>query len=57
MRALLLIALLLALTQGHIYSSPPTITYGYDGYPYYYSLFLSLETGIGASDYLRIVWP
>ena len=56
MRVVLLV-LLLWLAHSHIYSSPPTITYNYDGYPSYYSLYLSLETGIGATDYLRLIWP
>ena len=58
MKACLLLLVLLAwLGAGHIYSSTPKVTYNYDGYPQYYSLFLSLETGIGADDYLKIVWP
>jgi hypothetical protein len=57
MKGVLLCLLLLAISQAHIYSSPPKIAYNYEGYPSYYSLFMSLETGIGASDYLRIIWP
>ena len=43
--------------QAHIYSAPSKITYNYDGHPQYYSLFVSLESGIGASDYLKVIWP
>ncbi len=57
MNKLILLVLLVCLGGAHIYSSSPRITYNYDGYPYYYSLFLSLETGIGATDYLRLIWP
>ena len=54
---ILLLVCLISMTSAHIYSSPPKVTYNYDGYPSYYSLFMSLETGIGANDYLRIIWP
>jgi len=37
-----LLVLLLSMAHSHIYSSPPTITYNYDGHPYYYSLYMSL---------------
>ena len=56
MKAIYLLLLLALSTHCHIYSSPPKVTYGYDGTPLYYSLFLALETGIGATDYLRINW-
>lgn len=49
------LALLLVVTS-HIYSTPPRVTYNYDGKPKYHSLFMSLETGMGASDFLKIVW-
>jgi len=56
-KPLLLLFLLLLITNSHIYSSPPKVTYSYSGAPQYYSLFMSLETGIGATDYLRLIWP
>lgn len=57
MKILTLLALLFLLGQSHIYSSRPTVTYNNYGYPLRYSLFMSLETGIGSNDYLRIIWP
>lgn len=57
MKGLIVVLLLIGGTLAHIYSTSPRITYNYDGYPEYYSFYFSLETGIGASDYLRIVWP
>lgn len=57
MKKFALLLLLVVIAHSHIYSSPPKVTYGYDGTPSYYSLFMALETGIGPSDYLRINWP
>ena len=57
MRTLICALLLLALTHAHIYSTTPKTTYDYSGNPRYYSLFFALENGMGASDYLRIIWP
>lgn len=57
MKRVLILVLLACLACAHIYSAPPKITYNYDGYPSYYSLYLSIENGIGATDYLRIFWP
>ena len=54
---LLAVALLLSLAQGHIYSEVPRVTYNHDGHPSYYSLYMSLENGMGASDFLRLTWP
>lgn len=57
MKKFVLLLLLMAIAHSHIYSSPPKVTYGYSGTPLYYSLYMSLEIGIGATDYLRINWP
>ena len=57
LRQMLSLVLLLCLVRGHIYSEVPRVTYGYDGNPSYYSLYMSLENGMGASDYLRLIWP
>lgn len=56
MKQLLLLFLLLLTTLSHIYSVPPKVTYNYDGRPLYFSLFLSLENGLGSTDYLRLNW-
>lgn len=50
----LLLLSLLVLTSCHIYSSTPKVTYNYNGYPLYFSLYMSLQNGIGASDYIRV---
>lgn len=57
MKRMLVFLLAAYLACSHIYSSPPRVTYNYDGYPSSYSLYFSLENGIGASDYLRLIWP
>jgi hypothetical protein len=57
MRLLLLFVCTLALVHAHIYSSVPKVTYNYDGKPLVYHLYLSLETGLGANDYLHLIWP
>lgn len=57
MKRVLVLLLTVCLAFSHIYSSPPRVTYNYDGYPSYYSLYFSIENGIGATDYLRIIWP
>lgn len=54
-QALILLLLCLA-AHAHIYSSPPKVTYNYNGYPLYFSLYLSLQNGIGASDYLKFTF-
>lgn len=56
MKELLLLLLLVLLAQGHIYSSPPKVTYNINGRPLYFSLYMSLERGIGASDFLRMIF-
>ena len=56
MKEFLLLLLLVLLAQGHIYSSPPKVTYNYNGRALYFSLYMSLERGIGASDYLRLIF-
>lgn len=57
MRILLLFVCLLAITHSHIYSSTPKVTYNYDGRPLIYHLYMSLETGLGANDFLHLIWP
>lgn len=57
MKKLLFALAIIYLASSHIYSAPPKVTYAYSGIPLYYSLYMSLETGIGATDYLRIAWP
>lgn len=42
---------------GQISSWDTKISYGYDGRPLSYNLFFNLDSGLGATDYLRIVWP
>ena len=56
MKQALLLFLLLLTAYTHIYSVPPKVTYNYDGRPLYFSLFLSLENGLGATDFLRLNW-
>jgi len=57
MKQTLLLLMLVLSIYAHIYSSPPKVNYDFNGNPKYYSLFLSLETGIGASDYIKLLWP
>ena len=57
MKKVILFFLVLWICTSHIYSSPPKVHYNHDGHPHYYSLYLSLEKGIGASDYIRFIWP
>lgn len=54
MKEFLLLLLLALAVRSHIYSSTPKVTYNYEGTPLYFSLFMALEKGIGASDYLRL---
>ena len=54
---IIVLLLIIAISHSHIYSSPPKITYTYNGRPKYYSLYMSLQSGLGASDYLRLIWP
>ena len=49
--------LLVVLAQTHIYSSDSKVTYDFDGNPKIYHLYMSLETGLGADDYLQIIFP
>jgi len=56
-RLVILSLLLVCLAHSHIYSSPPKTFYDFNGNPKYYSIYFSLEYGIGASDYLRLIWP
>lgn len=53
MKEFLLLLLMVVLASGHIYSTTPKVTYNYNGKPLYFSLYMSLQDGIGASDYLR----
>ena len=57
MKILVLILCCLLVINSHIYSAPPKVTYGINGKPLIYSLYLSLETGLGADDYLHLIWP
>ena len=57
MKLVLLFLCTLVLIHSHIYSSTSKVTYNYDGKPLIYHLYLSLETGLGASDYLHLIWP
>jgi hypothetical protein len=57
MRIMLLLLALVAISQCHIYSAPPKITYDMDGFPRIYHIYMSIETGLGASDYLQLLWP
>ena len=52
-----LLLLLVVLAQTHIYSSDSKVTYDFDGNPKIYHLYLSLESGLGADDYLKIIFP
>ena len=54
---LLLLLALAIFASGHIYSAKPQVTYNYDGKPWIYHLFIELETGLGADDYLKITMP
>jgi hypothetical protein len=54
MKQVLLLLILFLAVKAHIYSTTPKVTYNYNGYPLYFSLFMSLEKGIGASDYLKL---
>ena len=57
MKAVIISILLIAIANAHIYSSPPETFYDYNGNPKYYSIYFALESGLGASDYLRLIWP
>lgn len=57
MKTVLLFILLLHAIEPHIYSTTPKITYSYSGTPLYYSLYMNMQLGMGATDYLRLVWP
>ena len=51
-------ALLLAVIMcGEIAPWDSTITYGYTGSPLSYNLYFKLDSGMGATDYLLLVWP
>lgn len=57
MKLVLLFLCALVIANSHIYSSTPKVTYNYDGKPLIYHLYISLETGLGANDYLHLIWP
>lgn len=50
-------ALLTVALCGQISSWDTTITYGYSGSPLSYNLFFKLDSGMGATDYLHLLWP
>ena len=55
---LLLVALILVAAHcGQISSWNTKISYNFDGQTLGYKLYFSLESGLGATDYLRILWP
>lgn len=56
-KLLLTIWLIVISTYCHIYSSDSTVKYDYGGNPLSYHIFLSMDKGIGANDYLKINWP
>lgn len=56
-KLLTILSFLLLCVHSHIYSSDTKVTYDFNGNPLTYHIFLSLETGIGADDYLMINWP
>lgn len=55
--AILLLISLLAPASPHIYSSDSKVTYDFDGNPAIYHIYFSLETGLGANDFVHINWP
>ena len=57
MKCLILLLLCLLSCHSHIYSSDSRVTYDYDGNPMIYHIYLALETGLGDSDYIKILWP
>ena len=57
MKVIIIFLLCFCVTYSHIYASDSKITYDYDGNPKIYHIYLSLDTGIGADDYLKINWP
>jgi hypothetical protein len=55
-----LLSILLAtliIAHSHIYTSTPTLTYGISGTPTTYHLYISLEYGLGPTDYIHFIWP
>lgn len=56
MKEFLLVLLLALAVRSHIYSSTPKVVYNYNGRPLYFSLYMSLQNGIGSSDYLRLIF-
>ena len=58
-RNLLLVWVLLLASAfcGQISSWDTSITYGYSGSPLSYNLFFMLDSGMGATDYLHLLWP
>jgi hypothetical protein len=55
---IVLLLVLAALSScGQISSWDTRITYSYNGSPLSYNLFFKLDSGIGATDYLRLLWP
>ena len=57
MKTLLLFMLCLLGCHAHIYASDTKVSYDYDGDPLIYHIYMSMETGLGADDYLKILWP
>ena len=57
MKTALAVLLFICLASAHIYSSDSKVTYDFNGQPMIYHIYLSLETGLGADDYLHIKWP
>lgn len=57
MKNIIILLTIIAIAQMHIYSSTPKVTYDFNGRPKFYSLYMSLQTGLGANDYLRLIWP
>jgi hypothetical protein len=57
-KTLILVCLLLSPSLcGQISSWDTRVAYTYDGSPLSYNIFFNLESGLGATDFLRIVWP
>lgn len=57
MKIFFLLLCCILLVNSHIYSSTPGVTYDINGNPLIYHLYVSLEYGLGASDYMQLVWP
>jgi hypothetical protein len=55
--ALLLYTAIPIALSGHIYSWDLSVSYGYSGQPVCFTLPFMLETGLGASEYVRVDMP